>query len=145
MTATYDGHLTVNPKQKVIGACCRAMDEAVMRGQFYVSQRGLLTLRRGDNPSKGSPCVSCPFCGARVGEAPVEVFHALSDSAPKGRSLTEILLSGDTAVRVATGADGFRYLRTLRIAPTTSLLMDEEGKVAEVCVSDLTTEWEVPG
>lgn len=66
MTATYDGILAVNSKAKSIGACCRAMDEAAMRGQFYVSQKGSLMLRRSDRPNAGQECIACPFCGARV-------------------------------------------------------------------------------
>ena len=67
MTATYDGILTVNVKGKSISACCRAMDEAAMRGQFYVSQKGILMLRRSDKPNAGQTCIGCPFCGARIG------------------------------------------------------------------------------
>ena len=140
MTATYDGHLTVNPKQKVVGACCRSMDEAVMRGQFYVSQRGVLTLRRGDNPSKGSPCVSCPFCGARVGEAPAEVFHAVP--APSKPGLFDILTSLRTATRTYDGADGEPYTRQLLVSPDCGCIVDEEGKVAEINIADLYAEWE---
>lgn len=68
MTATYDGKLSVNVKSKSVGACCRAMDEAAMRGQFYVGQKGQLMLRRSDRPTGGQTCVCCPFCGARVNE-----------------------------------------------------------------------------
>lgn len=67
MTATYDGILTVGPRAKSVGACCRAMDEAAMRGQFYISQKGALMLRRSDRPNAGQECIACPFCGARVG------------------------------------------------------------------------------
>lgn len=76
MTATYDGILTVSVKTKAVSACCRQMDEAAMRGQFYVSQKGQLMLRRSDKPNAGTACVCCPFCGAKLGGDPgtVEVF-----------------------------------------------------------------------
>lgn len=76
MTATYDGVLAVSVKTKAVTACCRQMDEAAMRGQFYVSQKGQLMLRRSDKPNAGTACVCCPFCGAKLGEDPgtVEVF-----------------------------------------------------------------------
>ena len=76
MTATYDGVLAVSVKTKAVSACCRQMDEAAMRGQFYVSQKGQLMLRRSDKPNAGTACVCCPFCGAKLGEDPgtVEVF-----------------------------------------------------------------------
>lgn len=67
MTATYDGILEVDVKTKTISACCRAMDEAAMRGQFYISQKGSLMLRRSDKANAGQTCVCCPFCGAKVG------------------------------------------------------------------------------
>lgn len=66
MTATYDGVLTVSVKTKAVSACCRAMDEAAMRGQFYVSHKGQLMLRRSDKANAGQICVCCPFCGANV-------------------------------------------------------------------------------
>lgn len=71
MTATYDGILTVSVKTKAVSACCRAMDEASMRGQFYVSQKGQLMLRRSDKANAGQVCVCCPFCGAKVGASTV--------------------------------------------------------------------------
>lgn len=66
MTATYDGVLTVSVKTKAVSACCRQMDEAAMRGQFYVSQKGQLMLRRSDKANAGQVCVCCPFCGAKA-------------------------------------------------------------------------------
>lgn len=66
MTARYDGMLYVSAKTKTISACCRAMDEAAMRGQFYVSQKGALMLRKSDKPNGGVPCRCCPFCTAYV-------------------------------------------------------------------------------
>lgn len=72
MTATYDGKLAVNPKTKTIGACCRTLDEAVMRRQVYISQKGVLMLRNLDEAkgklNSGSPMVCCPYCGARVND-----------------------------------------------------------------------------
>ena len=67
MTARYDGILTVSVKTKTVSACCRAMDEAAMRGQFYVSQKGQLMLRRSDKANAGIACLCCPFCGVAVG------------------------------------------------------------------------------
>ena len=66
MTARYDGMLYVSAKTKTISACCRAMDEAAMRGQFYVSQKGQLMLRRSDKANGGTACLCCPFCGAQA-------------------------------------------------------------------------------
>lgn len=72
LTATYDGRLAVNPKTKTIGACCRTLDEAVMRRQVYISQKGVLMLRNLDEAkgklNSGSPMVCCPYCGARVND-----------------------------------------------------------------------------
>ena len=92
MTATYDGVLTVGPRAKSVGACCRAMDEAAMRGQFYISQKGALMLRRSDRPNAGQECIACPFCGARVCTAPRPVtidtespmYAALCEQAERG-------------------------------------------------------------
>ena len=66
MTATYDGRLSTDAKSKSVSACCRAMDETAMRGQFYVSQKGALMLRRPDKSNMGQSCIACPFCGAKV-------------------------------------------------------------------------------
>lgn len=87
MTARYDGILTVSVKTKTVSACCRAMDEAAMRGQFYVSQKGQLMLRRSDKPNAGQVCVCCPFCTAYVMDPgtraiPLEPVAVLSGSQP---------------------------------------------------------------
>lgn len=74
MTARYDGILMTSVRGKEVVACCRSMDEAAMRGQFYVSTKGALMLRRNDKTNAGSPCVCCPFCGARLGATPVTIY-----------------------------------------------------------------------
>ena len=51
----------------------REMDEAVMRSQFYIGQKGQLMLRRIDKPNAGQACIACPFCGVRLGTTPVYV------------------------------------------------------------------------
>ena len=79
MTARYDGILMTDVKRKEVIACCRPMDEAAMRGQFYVSTKGALMLRRNDKANAGTPCVCCPFCGARLGATPVIVLEPSSD------------------------------------------------------------------
>ena len=96
MTASYDGRLVVAPRS--IGACCRRMDEAAMRRQVYVSQKGVLMLRNLDEAkgrlSTGSPMVCCPYCGAKVngiglaqgGAIPMDMGRAIVTGGPKGAS-----------------------------------------------------------
>lgn len=101
MTASYDGILTVDVKGKTVGACCRAMDEAVMRSQFYVGQKGQLMLRRIDKPNAGSSCVCCPFCGARLGATPVTIdtesprFAQLCEQAERGEGPLAVPQEGE--------------------------------------------------
>ena len=94
MTARYDGVLTVSVKTKTVSACCRAMDEAAMRGQFYVSQKGQLMLRRSDKPNAGTVCVCCPFCTAYVMTPSTPITHlepvaVLSGSQPAAQEGSE--------------------------------------------------------
>lgn len=103
MTATYDGVLTVGARAKSVGACCRAMDEAAMRGQFYISQKGSLMLRRSDRPNAGQECIACPFCGARVVTAPRPV--TIDVESPQYAALCEQAERGEGPLAVPEGME----------------------------------------
>ena len=100
MAASYDGVLSINPKDKSlpIRACCRTMDEAVMRRQMYISTKGGLMLRRTDDPKKGDQIINCPFCGARVQSITVQRIPEIGS--PAWESWEEQALRGEGPLAV---------------------------------------------
>ena len=97
-------------------------------------------LRRSDKANAGQECVSCPFCGAKVGGGAVE---ASPEPVPARPTLFDILTSLGTATRTYDGADGEPYTRQLLVSPEGGWIVDEEGKAAEINIADLIADWEV--